>query len=248
MKRTIAVICITTIHSIAHGTALTENDREIRFTRREVLACGVTLNPAPCLKKFFGNRIGFDIVNERTIVKVTLPISKTSTYRINGKLFRGTDLSMRFLEDYDYYTVCGTTNSIRIGNLKFSTSGGWVCGFVNHGEFKHNLPSDMSFVSNKTQVEIDVVSCKKDGELSLGNRTFTSDATGCGYKIPKGTQFYRTVEGVQFVAPADGSIDMGDGSHLGVWKGSKYVNQATKEQPCKWRDATPDTPQNSGGK
>lgn len=247
MKRTIAVICITTIQSIAHGTALKENDREIRFTRREVLACGAALNPATCLKKFFGNGIGFDIVNERTIVKVTLPSSKTSFYRINGTLFRGTDLSIRFPEDYDYYTVCGATNTIRIGNPKFSTSGGCVCGFVNHGEFKHKLPSDMSFVSNRTQVEIDEVRCKKDGELSLGNLTFTSDATVCGYKIPKGTQFYRTVEGVEFVAPADGSIDMGDGTNLGVWKGAKYVNQATKEQPCKWRDATPDTPQNSGG-
>lgn len=232
----------------AHARKKSEDTkiREINFSMTKALECTKLDKFEKCLSDIFGTDIGYEIVEKTKLREVTFPRAYNVDFMINGVRFGSmTWPKIKFVPEMDFYMVCGLSKPLRIGTYDLvGSAGSCICGFGNKGQFTRKLEPDFSFIPEKTKLLTTDIRCVDERYFSSSLVKLLQTTTMCGYSFAKGTEFYDTVEGVEFVAPADGSIDMGDGTNLGVWKGAKYVNQATKEQPCKWRNATPDPPQN----
>lgn len=238
MKPLIVASILLLPHSISYGQQIQDRPRAIKFSRQQVRECGSVSNTQKCLGDLFGSGFGYETIDDRIIVKVTLPKSADSKYQINGINFRGPNLSIQFPEGYEYYSVCGVNDTVLIGNFQFAVSGGCICGFTNKGKFEYDLPEEFSFIPKKSIVLIDESRCRTNRELSIGELKIIQGSTICGFTTSKGIHFYKTEEGVEFIAPDNCKLETEDGTFIGVFKGGRYVTQSTKEKPCNWRPAT----------
>lgn len=231
-----------TVHS---GNLPTKSVRVINFSMSKALDCTKSANVEKCLQDMFGKDIGFEVVDGKQLREVSFPKIYNVDFKINGTFFNALSRpKISFEPKLGYYVVCGLREPIQLKSFLMLNSSSCACGFDDSGKFDLHLDTEHSFIPSGTKVKIRRAQCSGNKTLATSHLELLQPLNTCGYDFPKGTEFTDTIEGVEFVAPADGSIDMGDETNLGVWKGSKYVNRATKEQPCKWRDATPDPPQN----
>lgn len=237
---------LATIAPAQAKKAAKEPTRTINFSMKSALDCPKSKDVEICLSSIFGKDIGFEIADSSSLKKVSFHKVYNQDFKINGTLFRRvSNPTIEFHPDRPLYKVCKIREAVQLGFIQLKDSSGCACGFNDAGKFDFQLEEVYSFIPlNKMILPMGAV-CTRDKVLASPELKLLQAISTCGYRFPSGTVFEQTVEGVEFLAPADGTIEAGDGSEIDVKKGSKYVNQATKEKPCNWQPSTPDTPLNT---
>lgn len=238
MKNAAAILLLTLFALFSPKSAWSHERKSenIRFEIKQVLSCSGSKDVELCLKKIFGDSIGYKIVEGKGLQSVNFPKIKNGSLILNGVKFSGLfNPSIIFFGGENFYSVCGVKQPLAIDNFVLTGGGDCLCGFNSSGEFKRHLNYRWAFISKKTKVSIATMRCIDNNQFSTNGLTLLEGATICGYQFPKETEFYDLGGAAAFVAPKDGNIENRTGDLITVKKGLEYMSDSSFETPCQWK-------------